>query len=215
MVHIFAVFLALIVGLGWGFWRRRQDPEEPRFPKLESAWLGCFTGAIFAYFGDRLADGYVLQVLNWGDLWINTFPFLILVTILLAFSLHVTKSPSFRGEGLQTQKRWRLYLLSPIGAILVTLPAIEVLNRATDLSASQEVEVVALEKFAGPAAFIKTGGFCAVQVRNPFQDLEFWNLRVAGDMCDGIRAGISPLRLHLNDGRLGIPYLTAIDASQL
>ncbi len=214
MIILISLGFGLLVGTLWGFIRKSQAKnrraEDPFYiPKLEVIWIAIFVTCWAAYFGERLFGYPLSQVLRREELLENSFPFFIMFTILLFFSLKMTKSTFFRQRGLKASI-WKVMVFAPLGALLIVLPAVEVLNRQTDTSEPQQFESVVIEKLNGFEAFLKTGGLCSVVVKSPLQDTDVWTLRLNAEMCDKIRVNITPLNMALRDGRFGIAYIDSI-----
>jgi len=220
MITLSALALGILVGGGWGVLRRMglgkdhdfQGEETPRyFPKLEAVWLGCIVFSLTSFFGHRLLGNPDAQLLDAQDLWTASFPFLIMATILLYFSLKMTRSRFFRPRGMRA-KAWKFLIFPPLGALLIAVPAVDVLNRATDMSELQPFEVVVNEM--GKKTWLHLGGGCTVTVKSPLQDGDFWAIRLQPALCANIRVGITPLKLSLRDGRFGLPYVDKIELSE-
>lgn len=220
MITLCALALGLLVGGGWGLLRRfglgqedeSQAESTPRyFPKLEAIWLGCIVFSVCIFSGQRFFGNPDAQVLDVQDLWVVSFPFLIMSTILLYFSLKMTRSQFFRPRGMRA-KAWKFLVFPPLGALLITIPAVDVLNRSTDLSPLQPFEVVVQD--LGGKSWFHPDGACTVIAKSPLQDGEFWTIRLQSSMCSKVRVGITPLRLSLRDGRFGLPYVDKIEITE-
>jgi hypothetical protein len=209
MIIAMSCLIAVLVGGAWGWRRRRRLRQDPYFPKFESVYLALLVASLLSAMLERVFLSPV-QVLNIGDLVVASFPFAIIVTIVMMFPLSSSRFRLFRERGLVSHK-WKAYLAAPFLAFFLTFPALEVLNRATDLSREQEIETVVRSLVDNPVqSFFMSGGLCTAIVRNPFQDSESWRIRLNPSDCNKIHVGITPLQMTVQDGRLGIPYLTAL-----
>ena len=222
MISLCALAFGICAGGAWGLFRRwsmnvdEDSPAnaKPHFPKLEAVWFGAIVFSLGAFTGARFFGNPDAQLIDLEDLWTTSFPFLIMATILLYFSLRMTRSTFFRPHGMKT-KTWKILIFAPLGALIITIPAVEVLNRSTDLSPIQPFEVVVQEVVAASPVTLRPGSFCNVLVKSPLQDGELWRIRLQNSICEQVRVGITPLRLNLRDGRFGMPYIDSIELSSL